>query len=271
MSCSGAEKPASTCSTQEVFGASPAAWGRVYANALWRGSRFGEKAKLGGSPSSPRTAGQHAPSSQISKLRDHWRVIRGRLTLACVAIDDHGSAARGHRFGAQDVIDAQPPILGKAELAVVPPSVLTRLRMKLAERVHQAPATDLGQGGPLVGMAHHPIAPSIGIVNVPVLRRDIEIAAKDQRLAGVGVSRKPVSPALQPCELVRELVRPHRLPVGHVETAHANRAHTNHEKASLRILDPIAEAPHDVGKRLARQHGHAVVGLLAVRCHPIAQ
>ena len=121
----------------------------------------------------------------------------------------------GHGFGTQDVIDAQSSVLGKAELAVVPPGVLTCLRMKLAKHVHQAPAAHLGQGGPLIGMAHHLVTPGFGIVNVPILRRDIEIAAKNQRLPGIGV-RSParLASARSHANLYMNLSVPTACPLG---------------------------------------------------------
>jgi len=67
--------------------------------------------------------------------------------------------------------------------------------MKLAEHVDQAPATDLGQGSSFVGMAHHLVAPGLGIVNIPILGRDVDIAAKNQWLAGLGVGSQPRAPA----------------------------------------------------------------------------
>ncbi len=143
----------------------------------------------------------------VREVDDHRRVIGRPLALARVAVDAAGRAARREGGREQDVVDAQTVVLRKRELPVVPPAErLLRLREHPEAVLHTEPepvAEHLAFG---VG-AKHLAAPELGIVDVAVFRRDVEIAGDRERRMPAELAGEKRRRGAAPVELVAILVR----------------------------------------------------------------
>ena len=117
------------------------------------------------------------------ELGDDGRVVGRALAPSGLLVDAAGSAGLCERSRAEDEIDAQAVIAAKAEHSVVPPAEEPLLLLEEPEEVAETHVEELAEGGPLGIAAEDLAAPLLGIVDVPVLRGDVEVAEHDE--AGV--------------------------------------------------------------------------------------
>ena len=94
-------------------------------------------------------------------------MVRGALPFARLAVDARAGAARGQGLRHQDMIDAQPLVLRKGELAIVPPTVQTAFAMVKAESVHESPGAEVTEGGTRFRVEQHGVLPRGRIVDIP--------------------------------------------------------------------------------------------------------
>ena len=117
------------------------------------------------------------------KLRPDRRVIGRFLALAHLALDARGGAMFRQRFARENRIDPQSAIFGKGEHPVIPPAKKAGLGMMDPQRVGQIRSPHRSSNAAALTVRTHDCAtPQIGVVNILVLRRDIEIAANGQVL-----------------------------------------------------------------------------------------
>src|SRR5438445_6113258 len=173
----------------------------------------------------PAGSGLRRPPRRLLERGDHGRVVRGPGALAFVPVDLDLGAALGQRRAQQDVVDPEPPIPVKRAGPVVPPRVETSLLGPVdPERVGQPPGEERAEGAPL-GLARHDVtAPLLGIPDVAILGRDIEVAADDDVLAGVDLALKEGQEPAVPAELVSVPGRAQLAAVGRVDVHDARAA-----------------------------------------------
>ncbi|RMH44233.1 MAG: S1 family peptidase [Deltaproteobacteria bacterium] len=142
--------------------------------------------------------------------------------------------------------------------------------VQLAERVDEAPVEHRAQRAPL-RLAREVLAlPRGGVVDVPVVERDVEVAADDGRprrfFVAVEVAPKPAQPLeLEPVVVVADL-----LAVRHVDGQHAHAVDRGRDQARLVVRTAVVEPGANVVQRAARRDRDAVVRLLPVRGDAVA-
>src|SRR4051812_15142226 len=119
----------------------------------------------------------------LVEVDDHGRVVgRDRLALARLAIDLGPHHAFGDWLRDQQVIDAHAVVLVEHAGAVIPPAVALALGVQPAIRVDEAPREKVRERLTLGRRDMRAAVAARGIPDVGVLRRDVVIAAHDQRL-----------------------------------------------------------------------------------------
>jgi hypothetical protein len=90
------------------------------------------------------------------------------------------------------VIDPQTHVAAKGAGAIIPPGKLAALFMMKPEGIGKSPALYFVERCTLSLAAHDSFLPKLRIVNVAILRRHIEVPAKDgRRVRLVVVVKKP--------------------------------------------------------------------------------
>src|SRR5437016_2701602 len=180
------------------------------------------------------------PRRRLLERGDHGRVVRGPGALAFVPVDLDRGAALGQRRAQQDVVDPEPPVPVKRAGPVVPPRVETSLLGPVdPERVGQPPGEERAEGAPL-GLARHDVtAPLLGIPDVAILGRDIEVAADDDVLAGVDLALQEGQEPAVPAELVGVPGRAQLAAVGRVDV-HDARAAARGDEEPARGVQSVA-------------------------------
>src|SRR5438105_1204449 len=165
------------------------------------------------------------PPRRLLERGDHGRVVRGPGALAFVPVDLDRGAALDQRRAQQDVVDPEPPVPVKRAGPVVPPRVeASLLGLVDPERVGQPPAEERAEAAPL-GLARHDVtAPLLGIPDVAILGRDIEVAADDDVGAGVDLALEEGQEPAVPAELVGVSGRAQLAAIGRVDVHDARAA-----------------------------------------------
>ena len=79
------------------------------------------------------------------------------------------------------MIDAQAHVPAERSRAIIPPGKLAAFLMVQAKRIRKSPAFDFVERSAFSLRTHDPFLPQLRIVNVAILRRHIEVAAKNHR------------------------------------------------------------------------------------------
>jgi len=108
-------------------------------------------------------------------------MVGGLLELARLAVDRAGADPRRERCVQQDVVDPQAGIAAKAEHPVVPPAELLRRLLEQPERIDQAELDQPEESRALFGRAVDLARPLLGVVDVAVFGRDVEVAEQRER------------------------------------------------------------------------------------------
>ena len=109
---------------------------------------------------------------------------RDGLALARLSIDFRPHQTSLQRLRDQALIDPHSEVLVKVAGAIVPPAVARALRVSEAIGVDQAPLAPARPGGALLGRDVGPAVTGGRIPHVEVGRRDVEVAAEHERVAG---------------------------------------------------------------------------------------
>src|SRR5207249_4474294 len=167
-----------------------------------------------------------------------------------VAVDLDGEAARSERGRQQDVVDPEPPAAVKSTGAVIPPGEETALLAVEPERVTEPPGDEIAEGRALRVAEHDLAAPLLRVPDVAVLGGDVEVAAQDERLVGLGGGFEEGAEAAIPVELVGVLVRADLLAVRPVDAHDLEAGHARHQQAPLGAVALVGEPPrHLLGAR----------------------
>lgn len=205
---------------------------------------------------------------------------------ADVVVDAGGAAGLLERTGEEDVVDAQAPLglgLEAAAAVVEPAEAVVDVGVEFTVAVVQPPVAQGGEPGPLFGeeAGLAGAEPALGVVgadaDVRVHGGDVEVSHDRQGGVGVAGGFQVGEHVGVEAFLGRELDRvvaafalgevavddPQGRPGGEVEGGA--------DEALLGLVAVAGEAEPDVAGRLEGEERHAVVGLLAVVDHVIAQ
>src|SRR6185312_11837278 len=133
----------------------------------------------------------------------------------------------------------------------------------------QAEVGDRLERGTLRRRAQDVLAPGDRIVDVAVVRADVEVAQHHQLRVTLQLARQELAYPGQPVQLVGVFLVADRLAVDHVQVDHAQAADGGGQDPPLRVVQ-ARNVGDDVGGLLAGQDRHAVVGLLARIHRPVA-
>src|SRR3990167_840609 len=210
-------------------------------------------------------------STGAGERRDDRHVVRGLRPLALVAVDLDGRAPPRDGRRHEDVVDPEPPAAVERPGAVVPPREEAALQAVQAERVAEAPGEQAPEGRAL-GLARHDLAaPPLGVPDVPVLGRDVDVAADGDGGPGGGAGGEKGAEAPVPVELVGVLLRADLLAVGAVDVDDPEPADVGDQQPALGVVAVVRERARHLGRLRAGEDGHAVVRALAGDEHPVAE
>jgi hypothetical protein len=91
------------------------------------------------------------------------------------------------------MIDAQSVILGKGELAIVPPTVYATFAMVKPESIYEPPGAEIMQSGTRLRVEQYSILPGGRVVHVSGVRGDVEITTESKQ-AGWGAVAVEIAP-----------------------------------------------------------------------------
>ncbi|OPZ08892.1 MAG: hypothetical protein BWZ07_03083 [Alphaproteobacteria bacterium ADurb.BinA280] len=103
--------------------------------------------------------------------------------------------------------------------------------------------------------------PGNRIVDVAILRRNVEITHHQQARIIAQLALKMARDLVQPIQFVGELFAAHGLAVDHIEIGDAHASDGRNQNAALRVIQ-ACNVCHHIMNRLPGQQGHTVVGLL---------
>ena len=125
------------------------------------------------------------------------------LWVATHLFVDGAAAGEAHQLVAEiDVIDAPTPIPVPGTGAVVPPTPVTGIGLKHPEGVLETVPQGFAQGRPLRIACHDRPIEAIGVVDVPGLKRDVEVPHHAKRLPSLGLGVEVALQASKPGQLV---------------------------------------------------------------------
>src|SRR4029077_3302421 len=114
------------------------------------------------------------------KLCPHRRVIGRIFSSTHFAVDPGGDAFFRQRFACQNSVYAQAAIFFEGAHLIIPPAENFCFLVMDSKRVVQTEAAQIPKSGPFAVRRHDGTAPKLGVVNIDVLRSDIEIATHDE-------------------------------------------------------------------------------------------
>ncbi len=205
--------------------------------------------------SQPASSG--GPGASTSMITGAWSEGIGLPLRASRSISAHTTrSAIGARH--QQVVDAHAEVLVEVARAVVPPAVALAFGVQLPVGVDQPPGTQVGERLPLARRHVRAAVAPRRIPDVGVVGRDVEVAADDQRLAGLAGLGQPAPQAPEPGQLGFIEDRVQRAPVGRVDADDANAV--AHGRDDARLAQRIVVGRADRVGRRGRRQRHAEVG-----------
>src|SRR4029077_12565879 len=135
-----------------------------------------------------------------AKLRPHRSVIGRIFSSTHFAIDRGGNAVFRQRFACQNSVYAQATVFFKRAHLIIPPAEKFSFLVMDSKRVVQAEAAQITKSRAFAVRSHDGPVPKIGIVNIDVLRSDIEIATHGE--VGKFFFRKAVSEPSIPLQFI---------------------------------------------------------------------
>ena len=159
------------------------------------------------------------------------------------------------------MVDAQATVAFESEVAVVPPAkTLGRVR-KQPVAVGQAQCDQCTQVVALFLGAVDGVAQAFGVPDISVVKGNVVVTHQHQPGVLCQFFLDPAAQGTEPLHLVLKLVAARLLPVGEVGANHPHAIdgagdHTRH------VIVKTGNVLDHIGRRCAREQGHAVVGFL---------
>ncbi len=117
-------------------------------------------------------------------------MVRGALALARVPVDESPAHSVGQGLRQQHEVDPHAPVIVEVTGAVIPPGVKTVLLVDQPKGVDEPDGLDLGERGPL-GLADVGRAEELGrVVDIAILRCDVEVSANGDRRRRITCRRR---------------------------------------------------------------------------------
>src|SRR5690606_35540251 len=135
------------------------------------------------------------------QVHDDRRVVGGALALALLTVHIGVGDRLGERLVAVDQVDADAPVLGEAQLAVVPVREGMLVLQGARDDVRQTGPAQGGEGGPLGGRDVGGALEGGPVVDVVVGRRHVVVAHHGERATAGRVTGDGGPQRLQPLEL----------------------------------------------------------------------
>ena len=202
------------------------------------------------------------------------------LGVAALFLVDHATAGQIQQVALEiDVIDAPAPACLPAAAAVVPPAPVAAVGFEQAEHIRQTLTQQRTQRLAFGVAGHDAAAQPLRIVDVAILRCDVEIAHHHQRFTLLLLGLEIAVKALQPLKFVGVFVAAQRRTVRHIEIENAQPLDAGADHPLL-LAQPLGdwivrqqrrEAHLHILQREPADDGHAVVGLLTADRHRVAQ
>src|SRR5574337_999214 len=128
---------------------------------------------LAGHSTATRAAWRSRAGSHIQFQR-HRSVVGWPLPAPRFAVDRRRRGRGFERITDQDQVDAQAHVAAERRLSIVPPAVVPGIGLEQAEAVMQTKVGERLEGGALRRRAQDVLAPGHWIVDVAIVRADIE-------------------------------------------------------------------------------------------------
>jgi len=190
--------------------------------------------------------------------------------LAFVPVDGNSSAARRDRRAGQGQVDPQPPPAVERALPVIPERVRPRAGVADAAQVGQTPVQQGADAVPFRLAAQVPSTPGDGIIDVPVVRGDVEVAQDQERAGGLVGVTQPGGQRIQPAQLQLVLGGADLLAVHDIDVDNPYPATGNRQDPGLVRYGIVSEAAGHVRELGTGQHGDTVASGLAVHSGAVA-
>jgi hypothetical protein len=160
------------------------------------------------------------------------------------------------------VINAQTHVATKGAGAIIPPGKLAAFLVMQPEGVSKSPSFYFVERKTLSLAAHYSLLPKLRVVNVAILRRNIEVSAKDHRRVRLVIIVEKPAQAFHPVKLKLKLFRADRLSIRYVNINNANSIKGRREEARVRSFLIFVIAPLNINAFLPRDDADAVITLL---------
>jgi hypothetical protein len=161
------------------------------------------------------------------------------------------------------VIDPQTHIAAKGSGAIIPPGKLSTLFMMEPEGIRKSPSLYFVERCTLSLAAHDSLLPKLRVVNVAILRGNIEVSAKDNRRARLVVVIEKTAQPSHPVKFKLKLLRTNRLSIRYVNVDEANLIKRRREQARVRSFLIFVIASLNSYAFLPRYNRYAVIALLS--------
>ena len=199
------------------------------------------------------------------------RFFPGAHVAVDADIDQPVAGLRRH----QEVVDPKAPVLLPGPGLVVPEGVLPGLVGHRSQRVGQ-PEAQQGLKGLAGGRAEQGVIdPGRGVVDVPGVRNDVEVACEDQWLLGFKSFPRILKKPRHPIEFVGIFIGIRRVSIGQIKTRDPHHAvlqgDDTLEEAGVGVLVVAGESRLGFVERQLRQQRYTVEGFLSVGDDVVAE
>ena len=168
---------------------------------------------------------------------------------------------RAQSGAGQNIVDAQPALAPKGQVAVVPPAEAAIGLLKAAEGIDQTHIQQRLQMRTLFAGVVDGFGQGDRVVSIAVVVGDVEVTQQGQARMRCQLLRHILLQAIEPAHFVGELVTARLLAIDKITVDDAHAVHRSGNQARV-FIGKVWVAAHHILQRQPADEGHAVIGFL---------